>query len=84
MKLTPIIDRSSTEQLLRTFLWEQHPIYSAFSKVANVKVAILQKIDSFAGVYSEPSQTSKVKVIVKVANSFNSLTILAKNFILEV
>ena len=38
----------------------------------------------YVGPYSEPSQISKMKVIVKVVNGFNQLTILAKIFILEI
>ena len=41
-------------------------------------------MNSYAGPYSEPSQISKMKVIVKVVNGFNQLTILAKIFILEI
>ena len=36
------------------------------------------KMNSYTGPYSERSQISKMKVIVKVINGFNQLTILAK------
>ena len=35
-------------------------------------------------VYSEPSQTSKMKCFVKIANGFQSLTVFAKSSILDV
>ena len=41
-------------------------------------------MNSYAGPYSEQSQISKMKVIVKVVNGFNQLTILEKKFILEI
>ena len=41
-------------------------------------------MNSDAGPYSEPSQISKMKLIVKGVNGFNQLTILAKKFILEI
>ena len=41
-------------------------------------------MNSYVGSYSEPSQISKMKLIVKGVNGFNQLTILAKKFILEI
>ena len=41
-------------------------------------------MNSYAASYSERSQISKMKVIVKVVNGFNQLTILAKKFIIEI
>ena len=41
-------------------------------------------MNSDTGPYSEQSQISKMKLIVKGVNGFNQLTILAKKFILEI
>ena len=41
-------------------------------------------MNSYAGPYSEPSQIPKMKLIAKVVNGFNQLTILAKKFILDI
>ena len=47
----------------------------------NVTIEVLGNI---AEVYSEPSQTFKIELYVKMVNSWKSLTIFAKNSILDV